>query len=282
MAAVPLDHHRAACGESRCGVPACDREGQWKIACREYGDRAERDLPLPQIRAGQRRAVRHGRVHPNAAPAAVTDDAGKEPQLVRGARQFTLGTALSNTGLGSHSFYDRLGDRLDFGRDALKKNRPGFGVAGAELGERVGSESRCPVDVFDSAKAVGGFEFFAGARVNAPKLSLGAAHLVGADKKNTCQFGGRGGCLSCVHILHHLPKNGCSFCRAASVSLTIPVTTLGVRVRGAKRALESAHNVNGTPAIDHPVSTSVLGHLCFSSTVYNIFQSIVGHISVQI
>ena len=82
---VGLEDHGAAGGEGRGGVAARGREGEREVAGAEDRDRAERHLALADVGAGQRRAVRQGRVDADAEEVALADHVGEQPQLAGGA-----------------------------------------------------------------------------------------------------------------------------------------------------------------------------------------------------
>ena len=97
---VALDHDRAAGGQRGGGVAAGGGEGEREVAGAEDGDRAERDLPLADVGARQRRAVRQGGVDADAEVVAAAYDAGEHPQLAGGAADLAGDARLGQVALG--------------------------------------------------------------------------------------------------------------------------------------------------------------------------------------
>ena len=79
--------------------PPATGEGEREVAGAEDRDRAERHLPLPDVGARQRRAVRQRRVDADAEVVALADDAGEQPQLAGGAAELAGEPARGQPGL---------------------------------------------------------------------------------------------------------------------------------------------------------------------------------------
>ena len=129
---VGLEDHRAAGGEGRGGVAARRREGQREVAGAEDGDRAQRDLALADVGAGQRRAVRQGRVDADAAEVALADHVGEEAQLAGGAGAFALQAGGGQAGFLAGADDQFVADGLDVVRDRVQERGVGFRVQRAE------------------------------------------------------------------------------------------------------------------------------------------------------
>ena len=157
---VGLEDHGAAGGEGGGGVAARRREGQREVARTKNGDGTQRDLPLADVRARQRSAVRQRRVDPDAAVVPLADDAGEEPELAGGARPLALEPGGRQSGLEARSGDEFLADRLDVPGNGLKEPGVGFRVERAEGG--VGRGGRCGgvLQLFPGEQRVAGFEPF--------------------------------------------------------------------------------------------------------------------------
>ena len=165
---VGLDDHGAAGGERRGGVSARHGESQREVAGAEDGHRAQRDLALPDVGAGQRCAVRQGRIDADAAEVALADHVGKQPQLAGGAGAFALQPGGGQAGLlaGARSISSSpMASMLS--AMASRKRACCLGVEGAEgvIGLRGRGGGRLELLLAD--QRVGRFQLFVGGRVEA-------------------------------------------------------------------------------------------------------------------
>ncbi|MNR56191.1 hypothetical protein D3C85_1767210 [compost metagenome] len=81
MAAVRLEHYRAAGGQCRSGIATGGGEGQREVAGAEHRHRAEAELALAQVRPWQRLALRQCAVDTRAVEIAAAQHLGEQPQL---------------------------------------------------------------------------------------------------------------------------------------------------------------------------------------------------------
>jgi len=77
MRGMCFHYHRAAGGESGSRISPRDREGEREIAGAEDRNRAEWDMPLSQVGAGEWLAVRYGVVDARVLPAALANHFSK-------------------------------------------------------------------------------------------------------------------------------------------------------------------------------------------------------------
>ena len=173
---VCLDDDGAACGQSRCGVTACDREGQREVACAEDGDGAKRDRPLTNVGPGQRSPVGQRRVDAGAVPAALAKDAGKEAKLSGGAADLTGQPRLRQSAFGDGALDDRVLDGLDIGGDRLDELGALLGGRRSVIGEGRGGGRAGGVHVGSVAIRVGGLELLACGGVEGADRLTGSPH----------------------------------------------------------------------------------------------------------
>ena len=128
---VALDHDRAAGGQRGGGVAAGGGEGEREVAGAEDGDRAERDHPLADVGARQRRAVRHGRVDADAEVVTSAYDVGEHPQLAGRATDLAGDAAVGEVALGDGGLDDRVLVGLDLGGDGVEEGAALLGGGGA-------------------------------------------------------------------------------------------------------------------------------------------------------
>ncbi|MOA43127.1 hypothetical protein D3C78_1652490 [compost metagenome] len=89
MRTVRLDDHWATGGQRRCGVTAGHGERQGEIARAKHRDRPQRDLPLTQIGARQRLALRLRAIDTHIQPFTGADRASEHSQLLASTPAFT-------------------------------------------------------------------------------------------------------------------------------------------------------------------------------------------------
>ena len=139
-----LEDHGAAGGEGRGGVSARRREGEREVAGAEDGDRAQRDLALADVGAGQRSAVRQGRIDADAAEVALADHGGEEAELAGGAGAFALQPGGGQAGFLAGADDQLVADGFDVVGDGLQEAGVGFRVQGAEGRDRPPRRRRSP------------------------------------------------------------------------------------------------------------------------------------------
>ena len=140
---VRLDDDRAPGGQGRRRVAARDGEREREVARPEDRDRAEWHLALADVRPGERRALRQGRVDARLEVVAEAYDTGEHPQLARGATELAREAGNGQTRLGDRARHDRLAVGLDLVGDVLQEGSPLRGRGRAIGVERVrGSLSR--------------------------------------------------------------------------------------------------------------------------------------------
>jgi hypothetical protein len=123
---VGLDDHRAAACQRRGGVAARHREGQREIAGAEYRDRTYRYMPLTQISARQRLAVRQRRVKPHIEPRTAPDDIGEQAKLADRTGALTLDPCARQSAFGHGAFDQLIAQFENLPSDGLKEPGPDF------------------------------------------------------------------------------------------------------------------------------------------------------------
>ncbi|MNQ75699.1 hypothetical protein D3C85_905030 [compost metagenome] len=121
MAAVGLEHHRAAGGQGGGGVATGGGEGQGEVAGAEHRHRAEADAVLAQVRARQRLALRQGAVDARAVKVAAAQQLGEQAQLAAGAATLALDARGRQRGLAADDGDEVIAEGIDLGGDGLEE-----------------------------------------------------------------------------------------------------------------------------------------------------------------
>lgn len=191
MGVMTLDHDRTPGGQRRGGVAAGDREGQWEVGGAEHRDGAQRHETLADVGTWQGGAVGLGGVDAGTVPAAFPQYLGEQSQLAGGAADLAGDSRGRQTTLGDRPSDQRLGDRLDVGRDRFQEPGALFGGGGAVDREGLGGGRRGGVDIGGVTVAVDRFQRLPRRRIKSPDLLAGARDGRPGDDHLSGQLGGK-------------------------------------------------------------------------------------------
>ena len=121
MGVVALDDDGASSGEGRCGVPACDGEGEGEVGGAEDGDRSERDGALADVRPRCRGAVGESGVDDRGVPGAFAQHRGEQTELAGRAPNLAGDAGGGEAGLGGGARNDPVLGGLDVGGDGVEE-----------------------------------------------------------------------------------------------------------------------------------------------------------------
>lgn len=173
VAAVGLEHHRAAGGQRRSGVATGRGKRQGEVAGAEHCDRPQAHAALADIQARQRGTLGLRTVDARAEEVTAAQHRGEQPQLAAGARPLTLDTG------------GRQGRFLAYGRDeVVTQGIEGIGDGVEKLGAASGGQG--PVNGVGSCSGQGsGIDFFVAGLVERAWQSLPAACIDTAQGRLT-------------------------------------------------------------------------------------------------
>ncbi|MCY1360231.1 hypothetical protein D9M69_468480 [compost metagenome] len=121
MAAVRLEHHRAAGGQGRSGVATGGGERQGEVAGTEHRHWTDADAVLAQVRARQRLALGQRAVDARTVKVAATQHLGEQAKLPAGATALALNASSRQGGLAAHQGDEILAQAIDLASDGLKE-----------------------------------------------------------------------------------------------------------------------------------------------------------------
>lgn len=148
VAAVRLEHHRAAGRQGGRGVATSGGEGQGEVAGTKHGDRADADLVLAQIWARQRLAIRQGAVDTGTVEITPAQHLGEQAHLATCTTTFTLDAGSRQRGFTANQGDEVIAQGVDLVSDGLE-----------ELGTAHGRQAAV-AGVSGSGSLGGGIDFF--------------------------------------------------------------------------------------------------------------------------
>ncbi|KPW92130.1 hypothetical protein ALO79_200311 [Pseudomonas syringae pv. castaneae] len=142
MAAVGLEHHRAASRQGRRGVATGRGKGQREIAGAEHRHRAQADTVLTQVRARQRLALRQGLVDTRTIEITTAQDFGEQTHLPAGTPPLTLDPCGRQRGFTADHGDELIAQGVQFIGDGLEELGPAHraqaAVSRVSRGRRLG------------------------------------------------------------------------------------------------------------------------------------------------
>ena len=182
MSRVRFDHHRAAGCQRRGRVAARDRKGEREVGRAEHGDRAQRNVPLPQIGARHRLAIGHRRVDPRLDPTTFAHHLGEQTKLTDGAAALALDPAAGQAAFGTGTHDQLVAERHQLVGDGLQEVRAILEADLAIAVERGFGQFAGACHVGGAATGEGGFDRLAGAGIDAVDRRFFAADSLAADE----------------------------------------------------------------------------------------------------
>lgn len=127
MAAVRLDHHRAASGQRCCGVAAGSGERQGEVAGTEHGYRPYAGAVLAQVRAWQWLPVWLGAVDARRQVIAAAQYLGEQAQLIAGSAALALDARSRQRRFAAHRGDEAIAQRVQLVGNGIEKLRATLG-----------------------------------------------------------------------------------------------------------------------------------------------------------
>ncbi|MNP05973.1 hypothetical protein D3C76_979380 [compost metagenome] len=121
VAAMGLEHHRAAGGQSRRGVAPGSGKCQRKITRPEYCHRPQPDTVLAQVGTRQWLTLRQGPVDARAIEIATPQHLGEQAHLPAGAATLADDPCGRQRGFAAHQGYELIPQRIQFIGDRIEK-----------------------------------------------------------------------------------------------------------------------------------------------------------------
>ena len=148
MAAVRLDHDRAAGSQRCCGITAGGGESQWEVAGAEHGHRPHTGAVLPQVRAWQRLALWLRAINARAQVVATAQHPGEQAHLVAGTATLALNAPSRQRGLAAHGGDEVIVQRIQLVGNGIQKLRAALWRQGVVLGKCRFGRQRCGSHLF--------------------------------------------------------------------------------------------------------------------------------------